>query len=108
MVYPYFIYGGFTVDKYDGNYEDFSVGLIKDVSLIIFDMIRLRLADSSKLGEEIGCMEGASLGVSKRAIKGITEATILGRKEFCDKYIPLGIYEWILEEVKDVALIGLI
>ena len=27
------------------------------------------------------------------AIKGITEAIIIGRKEFCDEYIPLGIYE---------------
>ena len=42
------------------------------------------------------------------AIKGITEAIILGRKEFCDEYIRLGIHEWILEGFKEVSLIGII
>ena len=67
--------------------------MIKVVSHVLFDITMLSLADYYKLGEQIGCMEGASLGVSKRAIKGITEATILGRKEFCDKYSKLGISE---------------
>ena len=73
VVSPYFIYGGFTVDNYDGNYEDFSVGLIKSGSHGLFEITMLRLAYASKLGEEIGCMEGTSIGVSKIAIKGITE-----------------------------------
>ena len=38
-------------------------------------------------------MEGTSLGVYTIAIKGITEVTILGRKEVCDDYSSLGISE---------------
>ena len=53
----------------------------------------LRLADFFKLGEYIGCIEVTPLGVTKIAIKGITEATILDRKELCDEYSPLGISE---------------
>ena len=68
----------------------------------------ISLAYSSKLGEEIGCMEVTPLGVSKITIRGITEVTILSRKKLCDEYSPLGIYEWISEGVKEVALLGLI
>ena len=50
VVSPEFIYFGFTVDNYDGNSEEFSVGLIKGVSLGIFEITMLRLADSSKIG----------------------------------------------------------
>ena len=39
----------------------------------------ISLSESSKLREYIGCMEGTSLGVSKIAIIGITEATLFGR-----------------------------
>ena len=53
-------------------------------------------------------MEGTSLGISKISIKGITEATIICRKELCDEYSPLGISEWISEGVKEVDLLGLI
>ena len=69
--------------------------MITGVSLGLFDITILSLADSLKLGEYIGCMEGTSFGVSKIYIKGITEATILGCKELCDKYSPLFISEWI-------------
>ena len=93
MVSPDFIYGDFTVDNSDGKSDDFSVVLIKGVSLGLFDIIMLSLANSSKLGEDIGCMEGTSIGVSKIAIKGITEATILGSREFYDEYSKLGISE---------------
>ena len=55
MVSPNFIYGVFTVDNSDGNFEDFPVGLLKVVPLGIFDITILGLADSSKIGEEIGC-----------------------------------------------------
>ena len=103
MVSTDFIYGGFTVDNSDGNSEDFPVVLIKGVSLGLFDIAMLRLAEYSKLGEEIGCTEGTSVGVSKIAIKGITEATILGCKELCDEYSSLGISERISEGVKEVA-----
>ena len=68
---PDFISGGCTVEKSEGNSEDFPVVLLKGVSLGLFDITLIRLAGSSKLGEEIGCMEGTSLGVSKIAIKGI-------------------------------------
>ena len=85
MVYPDFIYGGFTVYNYDGNSENFPVGLIKGVSHVLFEITMPSLSDSSKIGEEIGCMEGTSFGVSKIAIKFITEATIFGCKELCDK-----------------------
>ena len=54
--------------------------MIRGLSLGIFDVTMLILAESSKLGEDIGCMKVTSLGVSKIAIKGIHEATILGRK----------------------------
>ena len=93
MVCTDFIYCGFTVDNYDGHYEDFPVRFLKVVSLGLFDITMIGLADSYKLGEEIGCMEDTSLGVSEIAIKGITEANILGRKELCDEYCPLGISE---------------
>ena len=73
MVSPNFIYGGFTVDNCDGNYEDFSVGLIKSGSLGLFEITMLRLAYAPKLWEEIGCMEGTSISVSKIVIKVITE-----------------------------------
>ena len=53
-------------------------------------------------------MEGNSFGVSKIAIKDFTEATILGHKELCGEYSPLGIYEWTSEGVKDADLLGLI
>ena len=53
-------------------------------------------------------MEGTSFGLSKIAIKGITESTILGRKEFCDKYSPLGISESISEGFKEVDFLFLI
>ena len=66
------------------------------------------LADSSKLGEEICCVEGKSLDVSKISIKGIHEATILGRKEVCDEYSIIGISELIPEGFKKVALLSLI
>ena len=85
MVSPDFIYGGLTVYNSDGNSEDFPVGLIKFVSLGIFDITMLILSESSKPVEDIGCMEGISLGVSKIAIEGINESIILVRKEFCDK-----------------------
>ena len=58
MVSPDFIYGGFTVDNFGGNSKYFPVGLIKGVSLGFFDITILSLAESSKLGEEIGCIEG--------------------------------------------------
>ena len=57
MVYPDFIYGGFTVDNSDGKYEYFPVVLIKGVSLGLFDIAMLRLAEYYKLGEDIGCTE---------------------------------------------------
>ena len=44
----------------------------------------LGFASSSKLVEDIGCMEVISLGLTKIVIKVITEVTILCRKEFCD------------------------
>ena len=50
MVSPEFIYGGFTVDNSDGNSEGFPGGLVKNVSLVIFDINMLSLAESSKLG----------------------------------------------------------
>ena len=50
MVSPDFIYGVFTVENSDGNSEDFPVGLVKGVSLGIFDITMLSHADSSKLG----------------------------------------------------------
>ena len=53
-------------------------------------------------------MEGTSLRVPKIAIKGITEESILGRKELCDKNSILCISECISEGVNEVALIGLI
>ena len=53
-------------------------------------------------------MEGKSLCVSKIAIKGIPEATILVRKEVYDGYSPIGISGWISEGFKEVALLGLI
>ena len=68
---PDFISGGFTVDNSEGNSEDFPIGLIKVVSLGIFDINMLGLADSSKIGEYIGCVEGKSIGVSKIDIEGI-------------------------------------
>ena len=108
MVSPDFFNGEFTVDNSDGNSEDFPVELIKGVSLGIFDIAMLSLAYSSKTREGIGCMEGASLDVSRIYIKAVTEATILGRKTFYDKYSPLGISELISEGVKEVALFGLI
>ena len=46
--------------------------------------------------------------VSKIAIKGISEATILLLKKVCDEYCLLGISEWITEGVKEVALLELI
>ena len=64
--------------------------------------------DSYKYRGDIGCMEGTSLGVSKIYIKAIHEETILGCKEVCDEYSPLGISEWISEKFKDVPLLGLI
>ena len=63
MVYPDFIYGGFTADNSDGNSEDFPFGLIKGVSLGIFDITMQSLADSFKVGKEISCMEGTTFGV---------------------------------------------
>ena len=51
MVSPEFIYGGFNVDNSDGNSEDFPVGLIKGVSIGLFDITMLSLADYSKIGE---------------------------------------------------------
>ena len=108
MVSTEFIYGGFTVENSDGNSEEFSVVLIKDASLGIFDITMIIIAESSKLGEEIGCMELTSLDVTNIAIKGITEATILVRRELYDEYSPLGISERISEGVKEVALLGLI
>ena len=108
MVSPDFIYGGFTVDNYDGNSEDFQAELIKGVTLGIFDINMLSLAESSKIVEEIGCMEVTSLGVSKITIKGITEVTILGRNEFFDEYITLGISDLTSEGFKEVDLLGLI
>ena len=80
MVSTDVIYGRFTVDNSDGNSEDFPVGLIKCVSLKMFNITMLSLADFSKLGEDIGCMEYTSLGVSNIDIKYITEATLLGHK----------------------------
>ena len=56
MVSPDLIYGGFNVDNYDGKYEDFPVEFIKCVSLGLFEITMLGLADSSELGKEIGCM----------------------------------------------------
>ena len=106
--YTDFIYDGFTVENSDGNSEDFPVGLIRGVSLGLFDITMLSLSGSSKLVQDIGGMEVTSIGVSKIGIKGITEETILGRKELCDEYSPLGISEWISEGVKEVALLGLI
>ena len=53
-------------------------------------------------------MEGTSIGVSKTAIKVITEENKLFRQEFCDEYSPLGISELISEGVKGVDLFGLI
>ena len=100
MVYSDFVFGGLTVDNSDGHSEDFPVELIKGVSLWLFEITMLRLADFFKLGEYIGCIEVTPLGVTKIAIKGITEATILYRKELCDEYSPLGISEWISEGVK--------
>ena len=38
MISPDFIYDGFNVDNYDGNSEYFPVGLIKGVSLGLFDI----------------------------------------------------------------------
>ena len=58
--------------------------MIKGVSLGIYDITMLSLPESSKLGEEIGCMEVTSPGVSKIAIKVFAEANILGLKELCD------------------------
>ena len=84
MVYPSFIYGGFNIDNSDGNSEDFPVGLIKGVSLGLSEITMLSLAAYSKPGEDIGCMEGTSINVSKVSIKRITEENILSSKEFCD------------------------
>ena len=58
MVYPEFIYGGFILDNYYGNYEDFPFLLIKVVSLGIFYITMISLSESLKLRYEIGCMEG--------------------------------------------------
>ena len=51
MLYSDFINGGFTVDNSDGNSEDFPVILIKGVSLGLFYITMLSLAEYSKLGE---------------------------------------------------------
>ena len=80
MLYPDFIYGGFTVDNSDGNSEDFPVVLIKVVSLGLFDMTMLSLSDYSRLVEYIDFVEVTSFCISNIAIKDITEATILDRK----------------------------
>ena len=50
MVSPDFIYCGFTVENSDRNSEDFPVGLIKGVSLGLFDITIISLDQSSKLG----------------------------------------------------------
>ena len=53
-------------------------------------------------------MKSALIVVSKIYSKFITGATILGRKEVCDEYSPLGIFELITEGFKEVDLLGLI
>ena len=55
MVSTDFIYGGFTLYNSGENFEEFPVVFLKVVSLGIFDINFLGLADSSKLGEVIGC-----------------------------------------------------
>ena len=64
-----FISGGFNADNSDGNFEDFPVVLLKGISLGIFEITMLVLADYYKHGENSGCMEGTSLGVSNISIK---------------------------------------
>ena len=86
---PDFFYCVFTVDKSQENYYEFTVGFLKCVSIVIFDIMSSRIYESFKLGLYIGCMEVTSNGLYNIAIKGIPEATILLRKEVCDEYSPL-------------------
>ena len=90
---PDFISCVFNIESSDEISEDLPVGFLKVVSLGLSDITMLCLAYSSKIIEDIGCMEVTSLGVSKISIKGVTEETILGRNKVCDEYIPLGMSE---------------
>ena len=58
-----FIFGGFTVDNSNGNYEEFPVILLKVVSIGLFDITMIGLYGYFKIKEEIGCMEGTLLGI---------------------------------------------
>ena len=59
---PDSIFDGINEDNSDGKYEVFPIGTADDVSLGFFETSMLGLADSSKLGEELGCKEGVRLG----------------------------------------------
>ena len=54
-------FDGINEDNSDGNSEGFPVPTADDVSLGLFESPMLGLADSSKIGEELGCKEGAWL-----------------------------------------------
>ena len=49
------IFDGINEDNSDENSEGFPIGTDDDVSLGLFEMSMLGLADSPKIGEELGC-----------------------------------------------------
>ena len=65
------------------------------------------VADSSKVGELLGCNENTLLGVSEWAVDGITKGIMLGIIEDSLEYSSLGLFEWYYEEVKKQTLLGL-
>ena len=72
-----YIYGGISVDNYDGNAEGFPVGTSDDATLGEFDSNILGVSDASKLGGECGCKGTELLGITEWADEGIPEGGII-------------------------------
>ena len=64
--------------KFDGNSEELLVKFSYGVIFGVIERIIFGLTESPKLGEDIGCKEGVSLGLFEWNIERIIEGTMIG------------------------------
>ena len=72
---------GIKGDNFDGNKDTFLFWTSDSELLGPLEIIILVVADSYKVKEELGCKEGTSLGVYEWSVEGITEVLIIGSIE---------------------------
>ena len=75
--YYEYVSDGIRVDSLNWNSGGNILVIIDSFNIILSENIMLGVADYSKLGEELGCKEVASLGVSEWWVEGTTEDNIL-------------------------------